>query len=80
MTDKPESVTEDTDEVCNLVVELEFPSIRSKVCVLSEGGSSSRDEAEDEFLDLTIAEGLLPEWGILLSHGSQEEAHDTSCS
>jgi len=80
VTDKAEGVTENTDKVCNLVVELEFPSIRSKLCVFPERGSGSRDEAENEFLDLTIAEGLLPEGGILLSQGGQEEAHDTSGS
>jgi len=80
VTDKPEGVTENMDKVCNLVVELEFPSIRSKLCVFSEGGSSSSDESEDEVLDLTVAEGLLPECGILLSEGSEEETHDTSGS
>lgn len=80
MTDKPEGVTENTDEVCNLVVKLEFPSVRWKFWVFPEGGSGGLDEAEDEFFDLTIAEGLLPEWGIFLSQGGQEETHNTSSS
>ena len=80
VTDKAEGVTENTDEMCNLVIELQFPSVRSKLCVFSEGGSGSSDEAKDEFLDLAIAEGLLPEWGILLSQGGQEKTHNTSGS